>query len=565
MKKYLRSLLVVLLVIPVAMLSVGCGDNNTTASIEVTGQLTKAVYAVGEAFDPSGLEIKVTKNNGDKVDKEVVLNMVSGAALDSNKKFKSTHLGTQTLTVTYDGKTDDFTVTVAETEPLLVPTGFSVSQASRLAQWNSVDHAKNYTVKVVNSGNNQLAEEREVNTTTFSLRALPLAAGEYKVSVRANGQLSGGVIYGNSAFTQESGYYVEEGLDGTYRLESVNGVEIGNMSADDAMSVVMWAVTKTTVVNYITDYYQTDTEEFLSDMSDRFNGIFNAAEYLASELADGLDKEYSILGVGTTKLCDFITSYFSKVNVTKNSNPLTLSEGLADELLNEYLIADTANNPMEKEDLAGYIYEALDSYSDEIGTRLEAYGANPAELAREILDDILHNCIVRNNVAGFLKNYLGGIGFTGSDLSNLSGLAANMAIALNGKYDISVNQSTLEELLTNSKVEEVKSAWGRIPGSGFASVDDFIDFIAVVGLGSAGLDKIDDELINLTSMVIISGRSIVIDGVVYQYTLGAGGVMSLDSSTVSGVSAEVSYDGAEKIIITLDASVCLLVLVYLFV
>jgi hypothetical protein len=72
------------------------------ASITVTQSPTKIAYYVKEAFDPSGLVVKATYNDG-------TLRTVTGYSLNSPDMDTT---GTKTVTVTFEGKTASFTITV---------------------------------------------------------------------------------------------------------------------------------------------------------------------------------------------------------------------------------------------------------------------------------------------------------------------------------------------------------------------------------------------------------------------------------------------------------------------
>ncbi len=76
----------------------------TVDSIAVKTEPTKTTYKKGEELDLTGLKIEATKNNGSKEEITVTTDMVTG--------FDSTTIGEQTLTITYNGKTTTFTVTV---------------------------------------------------------------------------------------------------------------------------------------------------------------------------------------------------------------------------------------------------------------------------------------------------------------------------------------------------------------------------------------------------------------------------------------------------------------------
>ena len=81
----------------------------TFTSIKVTKSPTKTVYEIGEALDTAGIEITATYSDGST--KTI---SASGCAFTG---FDSGSAGTKTVTVTYQRKTDQFTVTVKQVDP----------------------------------------------------------------------------------------------------------------------------------------------------------------------------------------------------------------------------------------------------------------------------------------------------------------------------------------------------------------------------------------------------------------------------------------------------------------
>ena len=73
-------------------------------SIAIASEPTKKEYFVGDQFDPTGLTVKATFNNGSEATLAAADYTLSG--------FDSANAGEQTITVTYAGKTATFKVTV---------------------------------------------------------------------------------------------------------------------------------------------------------------------------------------------------------------------------------------------------------------------------------------------------------------------------------------------------------------------------------------------------------------------------------------------------------------------
>ena len=90
-------------------------DKAVIDSIAVNSITHKTAYTKGEALDVSNLTIEVTMSDSTKTTKNVTAEMVSG--------FEPNTEGTQTLTITYEGKTTTYNVTVtAGTTPPTPPT-----------------------------------------------------------------------------------------------------------------------------------------------------------------------------------------------------------------------------------------------------------------------------------------------------------------------------------------------------------------------------------------------------------------------------------------------------------
>ncbi len=100
-------------------------DTNPVTSIAITSTNHKTQYTVGDPLDVTGLELTVTRQTGAPEKIAVLANMVTG--FNSGKPVNS-----QTLTVTYCGKTTTYTVSIAEgaaTDPAVV-TGVALNKSS---------------------------------------------------------------------------------------------------------------------------------------------------------------------------------------------------------------------------------------------------------------------------------------------------------------------------------------------------------------------------------------------------------------------------------------------------
>ena len=77
----------------------------TVSSIAMKTQPTKTTYSTGESLDVTGAVITATYSDSSTQDVNVTTAMCSG--------FDSSTTGSKTVTVTYEGKTTTFTVTVS--------------------------------------------------------------------------------------------------------------------------------------------------------------------------------------------------------------------------------------------------------------------------------------------------------------------------------------------------------------------------------------------------------------------------------------------------------------------
>jgi hypothetical protein len=139
---------------------------NATAlvSIAVTAQPTKTVYAKGEPLDITGLVVTGTYTDNTTMPETVTLDNISG--------YNANTLGSQTLTVTVNGKTNVFNVTVKNTDSSL--TGFTVTGAGTVS----------------GSGQSMNATMNDWSTTSVTIGhgTLPSgAAAQYRLNAGAYG------------------------------------------------------------------------------------------------------------------------------------------------------------------------------------------------------------------------------------------------------------------------------------------------------------------------------------------------------------------------------------------
>ena len=95
----------------------------TTISIVTPG---KTAYTVGDSLDVSGMEIKVDYSDGSSKTIPVTTAMVSG--FDSSAAAAS-----QTLTITYEGKTTTYNVSISAVAPTTYTVTFNTNGGSAVA------------------------------------------------------------------------------------------------------------------------------------------------------------------------------------------------------------------------------------------------------------------------------------------------------------------------------------------------------------------------------------------------------------------------------------------------
>ena len=114
--------------------------------IEVTAP-TNTEYFEGEALDRAGMKVTAVYNNGDRVE------ITEGYALDNEI---ATQVGVQTITVTYEGKTATFTITVTA----VIPTGITVTPPTKSNYFvgETLDFTGFKVVVTFNNGNTETFE-----------------------------------------------------------------------------------------------------------------------------------------------------------------------------------------------------------------------------------------------------------------------------------------------------------------------------------------------------------------------------------------------------------------------
>lgn len=106
---------------------------NNVTGITIKTAPTKVIYNKGESLNLTGGKITITRQSGEKQDIDITSSMVSG--------YDSSKTGKQTITVTYEGKTTSFEITVNETTNVSV-TGISLNKTTaeiKVGEWVIVE------------------------------------------------------------------------------------------------------------------------------------------------------------------------------------------------------------------------------------------------------------------------------------------------------------------------------------------------------------------------------------------------------------------------------------------
>lgn len=228
-------------------------DDKTVVSIEITKEPTTTLYYVGETFTTDGMEIKVTYDDG------TTANLTTGF----NASASTAMAGEKSITVTYAGKTDTFTITVYDKLTALAIDGkraYSIGDefegVTVTALYNNKTSggalldADDYTLEIspaITDGKFSATGAYEITVTygeeliagrpmsvSQTLTVNVLSAGEYalvfstEADYVANADLVGKWVYYHTA--EENGAEIGS---------KANGMYIADTAADDFDSVVM--------------------------------------------------------------------------------------------------------------------------------------------------------------------------------------------------------------------------------------------------------------------------------------------------------------------------------------
>ena len=169
----------------------------TVSSISVFTMPTKTVYGLGDSLDVSGGEVKLTLSNGSSVTIDMKFCKASG--------FSSASTGTKTVTLTFDGKTTTFSVTVKDNTPIIsgismytLPTkttfytGDTVDVSGgviKVSYSNGTSTYVNITSSMINTVSTAIAGTKTVTvsyegfTTTYSITVVQLQVASISMSV----------------------------------------------------------------------------------------------------------------------------------------------------------------------------------------------------------------------------------------------------------------------------------------------------------------------------------------------------------------------------------------------
>ncbi|MBB2183572.1 S-layer homology domain-containing protein [Lachnospiraceae bacterium MD1] len=144
----------------------------TVSSIAVNSTIHKTAYKVGDMLDVTNLTIEASKSDGSKSTVPITADMVSG--------FNSTTAATsQTLTITYEGKTTTYTISIAKADGPAAPTGLTGVKPTTAG--GSDGKITGTTALMEYSSNTSFTGATDCTGTEIT----GLAAGNYYVRVKA--------------------------------------------------------------------------------------------------------------------------------------------------------------------------------------------------------------------------------------------------------------------------------------------------------------------------------------------------------------------------------------------
>ena len=144
----------------------------SVSSVSLASLPDKTEYSVGDELDLDGAALSVQYSNGNIKTVDITSDMVSG--------FDSSAAGTQTITVTYEGRTVQFDVTVSEAYPIVTAVG---GDRQITLTWTEVSGATKYGVYKYENGK---YTKLDLNVTDTSYTVTGLDANtEYTFYVQA--------------------------------------------------------------------------------------------------------------------------------------------------------------------------------------------------------------------------------------------------------------------------------------------------------------------------------------------------------------------------------------------
>ena len=155
----MRKIAFLFLVLAVSVFGLfACDSTENTAAVESISVVEgyKTVYTVGDDLDLSSLKITVTYSDETTKEVAVTSSMISGADMDS--------VGPQTVTVTYNGKTATFNITVNPKQEEVTLSSISV-KGNYKAEYNVGDNLDLTGMILVLTYSDQTTEELAVTET----------------------------------------------------------------------------------------------------------------------------------------------------------------------------------------------------------------------------------------------------------------------------------------------------------------------------------------------------------------------------------------------------------------
>ena len=215
----IRAIIGTVLAICIMLSLCACGTTPTTKTVTAIAlERYQSEYFVGDAFDGGKLRVTYSDETEESVD--LTAAMLTG--------FDTSTAGTKTVTVTYEGKTTTYTITVKEAFEIDTAEGFDVDAAladTADGAWGGV------TTQTVFDTTNKFLSFREKSNASVAYLKKGMSAGsiELKMKVSVKSDTTATVTFSNQCNTPSDFFYAAGGKN--YSLE---------FASDNKMYVKKW-------------------------------------------------------------------------------------------------------------------------------------------------------------------------------------------------------------------------------------------------------------------------------------------------------------------------------------